>query len=179
MPLAALSPHTAPRSRTFRPRSARARAHARWSRLGQQQQELEERAPDLTRAAESGDADACLELAFLHQGLSDLESSRWFAQAAVLFRVRGELGEVRALHSLGLMYASGHGGHWNQEDAVLCFQRAAAEGYAPSLYELARAHATGLGAPLDHTRAEALLLEAAERGLRAACEALDQWWALH
>jgi len=90
------------------------------------------------------------------------------AQAFALFQQAASLGDARAMHQLGLMFAAGRGTPQDETAATVHYREAVAKSYAPAMTSLGIAYAEGLGVAVDPQTAYGLLSRAAAAGHRPA-----------
>lgn len=76
-----------------------------------------------------------------------------FSKAAKLFRPLAEQGNVYAQHSLGMMYADGHGVSQDDTESVKWYRKAAIKGHAPAQNNLGLMYSQGRGAAQNYTEA--------------------------
>lgn len=107
---------------------------------------------------------ACEELL---QG-SDLQQA---AAVRMLNELAG-LGEVRAMHALGVAFQEGLGGAADASVAARWYNEAAELGHIPSALNLGILHQVGLGVPQDHSEAAQWYLAAAKAGDQTAAHNL-------
>jgi hypothetical protein len=86
------------------------------------------------------------------------------ARAVSLYQEAAELGDLRAMVSLGLLMEQGQGLPQNRTEALRLYQRAAKGGSADGMINLAYALFTGDGVQADPEQAIALFRQAAEQG---------------
>jgi len=127
---------------------------------------------DLLRRAQSGDANAQLELGRAYEdgkGIpqDDGRAVEWFRKAA-------EQGNAQAQNSLGVMYSVGRGVSQNKKEAVQWYRKAAKQGLHEGLFNVAISYFNGEGVPTDLNLAYAWMRAAQDRGDTQAADAVKR-----
>jgi uncharacterized protein len=127
---------------------------------------------DLLKQAQSGDANAQLELGRAYEDgkgvpQDDGLAVEWFRKAA-------EQGSASAQNSLGVMYSVGRGVAQNKEEAFRWYKKAAKQGLHESLFNVAISYFNGEGVPSDLNLAYAWMKAAKDSGDAQAVDALKR-----
>lgn len=126
--------------------------------------------PLYRQAAEGGDSEATVKLAYLYYngwGVAQdyPEAAKWFQKAA-------DAGETKAMSALGLMYAMGRGVEQNDRLAAEWDRKAAANGDAMGMLGLGFLYQNGRGVPRDLNEAAKWYRKAAALGDQTAADKL-------
>lgn len=116
-------------------------------------------------AVDAGSDEAAVALALLHYAGDGVEQS--VAKTIELLTGPAERGNATAQNNLGLIYARGDAGTTDYETAFKWFNMAAESGLTEGLRNLAAMYENGFAVPVDETRAQALLRQAAAGGSSA------------
>ena len=127
--------------------------------------EAEQNLAQLKMAAESGDANAQYDLAWMYDTGGDnkilakdtRKAAEWYEKAAVQ-------GHVKAQAGLGMLYVNGDGMHKDYVKGVDWLQKASAQGNADAQLNLGWLYRDGKGIPKDPAKALEWWQNAAERG---------------
>ena len=125
----------------------------------------------LAQRAESGDAQAQLELALAYDEGKGVPQDA--ARAVEWFRKAAEQGNARAQNSLGVLYAQGRGVPRDRQEAVRWYKKAAKQGLTEAIYNVAISYYNGEGIEENMPLAYAWMLAAQKRGDPQAAEALE------
>ena len=117
---------------------------------------------DLTALAESGDAQAQLDLGARYDTGEGV--TRDFAEAAAWYRRAAEQGNAEAQFNLGNMYDAGEGILQDFAEAVVWYRQAAEQGHAGAQVNLGFKYANGEGVAEDDAEAVSWYRQAAEQG---------------
>ena len=121
---------------------------------------------DLTERDATGQALFMLGIATFYGMGTEADS----AEGATLIRRAAEMGNARAMISIGRMYAAGEGVQRDTVEAVRWYERAVEAGSTQAMMQLAGSYLAGSVAPRNPVRAVELYQMAAERGnLEALC----------
>mgnify|MGYP001260849471 CR=1 FL=1 len=124
------------------------------------------RSPALTAQAESGDAEAQLQLGLRHFDGDGVAQD--FVKAVKWLRKAAEQDHAEAQFNLGICYFNGRGVPKDETEAVKWDRKAAGQGYAEAQDNLGVGYATGQGVPKDEAEAVKWFRKAAEQNLALA-----------
>ena len=156
------------------------------------ERDFQEAAKYIQQAAELGNHDAYLNLAFLYDLGIGIEQD--YLQAAIYYQKAAEDGDATAQFNLGILYNFGRGVEKNYETAAHWYKLAAEQGYIDAQYNLGVLYEEGRGVPQnpvvadmwyilaaasDHagatTRHEALAVKMKPEEMQKAWESAYEW----
>ncbi len=114
------------------------------------------------RAAEQGNADAEIDIAFLYQNAQGVP--RDYAEAMTWFRKAAEQGNGRAENAIGFLYDKGWGVPQDYAQAMRWYRMAADHGYSSAVRNVGILYKNGWGVPQDYAEAMRWFRKAADQG---------------
>jgi hypothetical protein len=117
---------------------------------------------DLRKRAKAGDADAQVQLGYMHDIGKGMQKN--LGEALRLYRLAAEQGDHRAQYNLGVSLAKGEGVKKNEREAARLYGLSAEQGYAPAQHNLGFMHEKGQGVGKNEAAAARLYRAAAEQG---------------
>ncbi|MBV1888643.1 MAG: sel1 repeat family protein, partial [Proteobacteria bacterium] len=104
-----------------------------------------------------------------------IESNKWLACAAKLFKAEASNGNKESAYRLASMYEHGEGVVENHSFAYQQYFDLASQGHLWAQYSLARMYLLGKGVDKDYPEAKRWLTEASAGGLKAADRLLEKF----